>query len=122
MEENRQKQEVTTWTCTIGNTHFPLQNVLKRFPLRARINKTLVVFGSITDGLDWKVIFASKQSCNHKNLRSLVGLYDSPPGTDDAKLIDIFYPGDQQSITYGTKSRVGLGGMEAKVITKTSVD
>lgn len=44
-----------------------------------------------------------------------IGLYDSPPGTDDAKLIDIFYPGDQQSITYGTKSRVGIGGMEAKV-------
>lgn len=44
-----------------------------------------------------------------------LGLYDSPPGTDDAKLIDIFYPGDQQSITYGTKSRVGIGGMEAKV-------
>lgn len=43
------------------------------------------------------------------------GLYDSPPGSDDAKLIDIFYPGDQQSITYGTKSRVGIGGMEAKV-------
>jgi len=43
------------------------------------------------------------------------GLYDRPPGTDDAKLIDIFYPGDQQSITYGTKSRVGIGGMEAKV-------
>ena len=46
--------------------------------------------------------------------RSL-GLFDSPPGTDDAKLIDIFYPGDQQSVTFGTKSRVGLGGMEAKV-------
>lgn len=45
----------------------------------------------------------------------IVGLYNSPPGTDDAKLIDIFYPGDQQSITYGTKSRVGIGGMEAKV-------
>lgn len=44
-----------------------------------------------------------------------LGLYNSPPGTDDAKFIDIFYPGDQQSITYGTKSRVGLGGMEAKV-------
>lgn len=48
-------------------------------------------------------------------LFDLLGLYDSPPGTDDAKLIDIFYPGDQQSITFGTKSRVGLGGMEAKV-------
>ncbi|KAM6951850.1 delta-1-pyrroline-5-carboxylate synthase [Aplochiton taeniatus] len=48
-------------------------------------------------------------------LSDVEGLYDSPPGTDDAKLIDTFYPGDQQSITYGTKSRVGLGGMEAKV-------
>ncbi|XP_070708158.1 delta-1-pyrroline-5-carboxylate synthase-like [Pempheris klunzingeri] len=48
-------------------------------------------------------------------LSDVEGLYNSPPGTDDAKFIDIFYPGDQQSITYGTKSRVGLGGMEAKV-------
>lgn len=48
-------------------------------------------------------------------LFNLLGLYDSPPGTDDAKLIDIFYSGDQQSIAFGTKSRVGLGGMEAKV-------
>lgn len=48
-------------------------------------------------------------------LSDVEGLYDSPPGKDDAKLIDIFYPGDQQLITYGTKSRVGIGGMEAKV-------
>ncbi|KAK2820458.1 hypothetical protein Q5P01_023417 [Channa striata] len=48
-------------------------------------------------------------------LSDVEGLYNCPPGTDDAKLIDIFYPGDQQSITYGTKSRVGIGGMEAKV-------
>ncbi|XP_057681789.1 delta-1-pyrroline-5-carboxylate synthase isoform X2 [Corythoichthys intestinalis] len=48
-------------------------------------------------------------------LSDVEGLYNRPPGTDDAKLIDIFYPGDQQSITYGTKSRVGIGGMEAKV-------
>ncbi|XP_076855555.1 delta-1-pyrroline-5-carboxylate synthase isoform X1 [Brachyhypopomus gauderio] len=48
-------------------------------------------------------------------LSDVEGLYDSPPGTDDAKLLDTFYPGDQQSITYGTKSRVGIGGMEAKV-------
>ncbi|KAM6897176.1 delta-1-pyrroline-5-carboxylate synthase isoform 2-T2 [Xenentodon cancila] len=48
-------------------------------------------------------------------LSDVEGLYNSPPGTDDARLIDIFYPGDQQSITYGTKSRVGIGGMEAKV-------
>ncbi|XP_031438786.1 delta-1-pyrroline-5-carboxylate synthase isoform X6 [Clupea harengus] len=48
-------------------------------------------------------------------LSDVEGLYDSPPGTDDAKLLDTFYPGDQQSITYGNKSRVGIGGMEAKV-------
>ncbi|XP_058263066.1 delta-1-pyrroline-5-carboxylate synthase isoform X2 [Hemibagrus wyckioides] len=48
-------------------------------------------------------------------LSDVEGLYDSPPSSDDAKLIDTFYPGDQQSITYGTKSRVGIGGMEAKV-------
>ncbi|MEQ2184263.1 hypothetical protein GOODEAATRI_006020, partial [Goodea atripinnis] len=52
-------------------------------------------------------------------LSDVEGLYNSPPGTDDAKLIDIFYPGDQQSITYGTKSRVGIGGMEAKVCKKS---
>ncbi|KAB0355619.1 hypothetical protein FD755_021560 [Muntiacus reevesi] len=50
------------------------------------------------------------------NLLLLINsLFDSPPGSDDAKLIDIFYPGDQQSVTFGTKSRVGMGGMEAKV-------
>ncbi|XP_061911526.1 delta-1-pyrroline-5-carboxylate synthase isoform X2 [Entelurus aequoreus] len=48
-------------------------------------------------------------------LSDVEGLYNSPPGNDDSKLIDTFYPGDQQSITYGTKSRVGIGGMEAKV-------
>ncbi|KAM8923922.1 delta-1-pyrroline-5-carboxylate synthase isoform 1-T1 [Pelodytes ibericus] len=47
-------------------------------------------------------------------LSDVEGLFDSPPGSDDAKLIDIFYPGDQQSVTFGTKSRVGMGGMEAK--------
>uniref|UniRef100_A0A4W3IKW3 Delta-1-pyrroline-5-carboxylate synthase n=1 Tax=Callorhinchus milii TaxID=7868 RepID=A0A4W3IKW3_CALMI len=48
-------------------------------------------------------------------LSDVEGLFDNPPGSDDAKLIDTFYPGDQQSIAFGTKSRVGLGGMEAKV-------
>ncbi|XP_066855098.1 delta-1-pyrroline-5-carboxylate synthase-like isoform X5 [Anser cygnoides] len=46
---------------------------------------------------------------------SCPGLFDSPPGSDDAKLTDISYPGDQQSVTFGTKSQVGMGGMEAKV-------
>uniref|UniRef100_UPI00398F0FBB delta-1-pyrroline-5-carboxylate synthase isoform X2 n=1 Tax=Pristiophorus japonicus TaxID=55135 RepID=UPI00398F0FBB len=48
-------------------------------------------------------------------LSDVEGLFDSPPGLDDAKHIDTFYPGDQQSITFGTKSRVGTGGMEAKL-------
>ncbi|XP_026105319.1 delta-1-pyrroline-5-carboxylate synthase-like isoform X3 [Carassius auratus] len=48
-------------------------------------------------------------------LSDVEGIYDRPPGSDDAKLLDTFYPGDQHSITYGTKSRVGIGGMEAKV-------
>ncbi|MBN3282937.1 P5CS synthase, partial [Polyodon spathula] len=54
-------------------------------------------------------------------LSDVEGLYDLPPGSDDAKLIDIFYPGDQQSITFGTKSRVGIGGMEAKISDKIQV-
>lgn len=54
------------------------------------------------------------KNVKNKKLYS-TGLYDNPPGSDDAKLIDMFYPGDQQLITYGTKSRVGIGGMEAKV-------
>ncbi|XP_066852677.1 uncharacterized protein [Anser cygnoides] len=37
---------------------------------------------------------------------SCPGLFDSPPGSDDAKLTDISYPGDQQSVTFGTKSQV----------------
>lgn len=56
-----------------------------------------------------------KKLINKYILSPSAGLYDSPPGSDDAKLLDTFYPGDQHSITYGTKSRVGIGGMEAKV-------
>lgn len=48
-------------------------------------------------------------------LSDVEGLFNSPPESDGAKLIDIFYPGDQQSVTFGTKSRVGMGGMEAKM-------
>lgn len=54
-----------------------------------------------------------------KIVLGFLGLYNSPPGTDDAKLIDNFYSGDQMSITFGTKSRVGIGGMEAKVCEKS---
>ena len=67
-----------------------------------------VCFGSLDDFKKGKQIYPT-------------GLYDSPPGSDDAKLIDIFYPGDQQSIKYGSKSRVGIGGMEAKVSMTESI-
>lgn len=46
--------------------------------------------------------------CNINSfLLFISGLFDSPPGSDDAKLTDISYPGDQQSVTFGTKSQVG---------------
>lgn len=66
-------------------------------------------------GLSWEISTSIKAVL--LTLVYSLGLFDSPPGSDDAKLIDIFYPGDQQSVTFGTKSRVGLGGMEAKVRT-----
>lgn len=69
--------------------------------------------GRCLGGLSWGILTSIKAVLS--TLVYSLGLFDSPPGSDDAKLIDIFYPGDQQSVTFGTKSRVGLGGMEAKV-------
>uniref|UniRef100_UPI00358F79E3 delta-1-pyrroline-5-carboxylate synthase-like isoform X2 n=1 Tax=Myxine glutinosa TaxID=7769 RepID=UPI00358F79E3 len=48
-------------------------------------------------------------------LSNVDGLYDSPPGSVEAKLIHTFYPGDQDAVAFGGKSSVGLGGMESKV-------
>lgn len=65
--------------------------------------------------LSFKLLVLTSSQGILLTLFCFTGLFDSPPGSDDAKLIDIFYPGDQQSVTFGTKSRVGMGGMEAKV-------
>lgn len=45
------------------------------------------------------------------------GLYTSPPGQPDSRLINTFCPfsPDDSKIIIGDKSRVGLGGMDAKV-------
>ncbi|XP_078463632.1 delta-1-pyrroline-5-carboxylate synthase isoform X3 [Lampetra planeri] len=48
-------------------------------------------------------------------LSDVEGLFDSPPDSEDAKLLDEFYPDEAAAITFGGKSRVGVGGMEAKV-------
>jgi delta-1-pyrroline-5-carboxylate synthetase len=47
------------------------------------------------------------------------GVYNRPPGAEDSKLISVFTPNtsDQSAntIEFGAKSSVGLGGMESKV-------
>ncbi|XP_075924501.1 delta-1-pyrroline-5-carboxylate synthase isoform X1 [Petromyzon marinus] len=48
-------------------------------------------------------------------LSDVEGLFDSPPDSEDARLLDEFYPDEAAAITFGGKSRVGVGGMEAKV-------
>ncbi|XP_066836526.1 delta-1-pyrroline-5-carboxylate synthase-like isoform X10 [Anser cygnoides] len=60
------------------------------------------VSDSLTFVLGPTYICLSSKSCSFL----LRGLFDSPPGPDDAKLTDISYPGDQQSVTFGTKSQV----------------
>ena len=43
------------------------------------------------------------------------GIYNAPPDEEGSRMLDTVYPGDMASIVFGSKSRVGLGGMEAKV-------
>lgn len=49
------------------------------------------------------------------------GVYNKPPGSEDARLLHTFTPrhaqpqASQEGIEFGTKSSVGLGGMESKV-------
>ena len=47
------------------------------------------------------------------------GVYNKPPGSEDARLLHTFTPKpaqtSQDGIEFGTKSSVGLGGMESKV-------
>lgn len=48
-------------------------------------------------------------------LSDVDGIYTSPPGRSDSQLISKFHPSDLENITFGGKSRVGMGGMESKV-------
>ena len=49
-------------------------------------------------------------------LSDVDGIYTSPPGTDGARFLSTYCPNsDSASVIFGTKSRVGLGGMDSKV-------
>ncbi|XP_071479465.1 delta-1-pyrroline-5-carboxylate synthase-like [Diadema antillarum] len=48
-------------------------------------------------------------------LSDVDGIYSAPPGLEGSSLLNTVYPGDTAFITFGGKSRVGLGGMESKV-------
>ncbi|XP_028403121.1 delta-1-pyrroline-5-carboxylate synthase-like isoform X2 [Dendronephthya gigantea] len=52
-------------------------------------------------------------------LSDVDGIYTSPPARSDSQLISTFHPSNLENITFGEKSRVGMGGMESKV--KSSV-
>ena len=43
------------------------------------------------------------------------GIYTRPPKEEGARLINTYCPATVESIHYGEKSRVGLGGMDSKV-------
>ncbi|EEC08667.1 pyrroline-5-carboxylate synthetase, putative [Ixodes scapularis] len=43
------------------------------------------------------------------------GIYTRPPGQDGAKLLHTYNPSFNGSIQFGSKSKVGLGGMESKI-------
>ncbi|XP_077991945.1 delta-1-pyrroline-5-carboxylate synthase-like [Glandiceps talaboti] len=48
-------------------------------------------------------------------LSDVDGIFTGPPSSEGSQLMHTFYPGDASDIVFGTKSRVGLGGMESKV-------
>lgn len=43
------------------------------------------------------------------------GIYTKPPNEEGARLLNTYDPSAKSSITFGGKSRVGMGGMESKV-------
>lgn len=45
------------------------------------------------------------------------GIYTCPPSEEGARLINTYSPDHAINIQYGKKSRVGLGGMDSKVLT-----
>lgn len=48
-------------------------------------------------------------------LSNVDGIYSGPPGKKDSRFISTFTPQHKDKIEYGSKSNVGLGGMQAKV-------
>ena len=47
------------------------------------------------------------------------GIYTRPPSQDGARLLHTYDPKSHQTIIFGEKSRVGLGGMDSKVSSAT---
>ena len=43
------------------------------------------------------------------------GIYTLPPNQEGARLLHTYSPSNNGFVTFGGKSRVGLGGMESKV-------
>ena len=43
------------------------------------------------------------------------GIYDRPPSSEGARVLNTFVPEDLGKVTFGAKSDVGTGGMESKV-------
>ena len=73
---------------------------------------------SITDNDSLAARLAVQTNSNLLVLMSNVdGLFTAPPGTEDSRLIYTYSTKTMksQSITYGQKSSVGLGGMDSKV-------
>lgn len=87
------------------------------FPCVNRINFFLYQVISIKDNDSLAARLAVEVDADLMLLLSDVdGIYTSPPGTDGARFLSTYCPNsDQSSVIFGTKSRVGLGGMDSKV-------